>query len=198
MNWLKSRMESAYWSPSNDSVVSNEDSTSRTFHRTTSAQVSAAVLPTRGKPFRPVLLLRKKSGPLLKLTFWKHLGRWKFCYVCLCACEKYNISLICTELEKIRGEKLIFKKFGPFRPCLYRTKSAKIRPQLCPAALLFIRPFLSYAAQQSASWQHWSEAAGLTSGTGIRCSGITIRTLETLEAKRHWHSFSLIFGFIRR
>ena len=41
MNWLKSKMsESSYWSPSTDSVLSNEDSSTRTFHRTTSAQVT--------------------------------------------------------------------------------------------------------------------------------------------------------------
>jgi len=41
VNWLKSKMaESSYWSPSTDSVLSNEDSSTRTFHRTTSAQVT--------------------------------------------------------------------------------------------------------------------------------------------------------------
>jgi hypothetical protein len=49
-------------------------------------------------------------------------------------------------------KKLFFMKLGPF--C---TKSAKIWQQLCPAALLFIRPFLSYAAEKSASWQHCSQ-----------------------------------------
>jgi len=37
VNWLKSKMEGTYWS---DSVLSNEDSNNRTFHRTTSAQVT--------------------------------------------------------------------------------------------------------------------------------------------------------------
>ncbi len=41
-------------------------------------------------------------------------GWWKFCYLCLRGWEKYNISWNVTELERIRGEKLIFKKFGPF------------------------------------------------------------------------------------
>eukprot|EP00090_Calanus_glacialis_P047045 TRINITY_DN9530_c0_g1_i3.p1 TRINITY_DN9530_c0_g1~~TRINITY_DN9530_c0_g1_i3.p1 ORF type:complete len:2633 (-),score=502.34 TRINITY_DN9530_c0_g1_i3:271-7929(-) len=41
VNWLKSKMsESSYWSPSTDSVLSNEDSSTRTFQRTTSAQVT--------------------------------------------------------------------------------------------------------------------------------------------------------------
>jgi len=37
VNWLKSKMEGSYWTDSNSS---NEDSTNRTFHRTTSAQVT--------------------------------------------------------------------------------------------------------------------------------------------------------------
>ena len=43
VNWLKSKMSesvSSYWSPSSDSILSNEDSTTRTFQRTTSAQVT--------------------------------------------------------------------------------------------------------------------------------------------------------------
>jgi hypothetical protein len=117
VNWLKSRMESAYWSPSNDSVVSNEDSTSRTFHRTTSAQVSVAMLPTLGKTFRPVRAAEKKIQFPTKFYFLK--GLW--------ADENF---VICVYVE-------VRPLFGPV--C---TKSAKIRPQLCPAALLFIRSFL--------------------------------------------------------
>ena len=42
VNWLKSKMteSSSYWSPGSDSVLSNEESSTRTFHRTTSAQVN--------------------------------------------------------------------------------------------------------------------------------------------------------------
>ena len=42
VNWLKSKMteSSSYWSPGSDSVLSNEESSTRTFHRTTSAQVT--------------------------------------------------------------------------------------------------------------------------------------------------------------
>ena len=49
VNWLKSKMASdsssssttsSYWTPSSDSILSNEDSTTRTFQRTTSAQVT--------------------------------------------------------------------------------------------------------------------------------------------------------------
>ncbi len=57
---------------------------------------------------------RKKSGHPLNLAFRRHLGWSKFCYSCLLTWEKYNISLICTELYIIKVEKLIFKKFDPF------------------------------------------------------------------------------------
>ena len=42
VNWLKSKMteSSSYWSPGSDNVLSNEESSTRTFHRTTSAQVN--------------------------------------------------------------------------------------------------------------------------------------------------------------
>ena len=41
VNWLKSKMsESSYWSAAPDSLLSNEDSSTRTFQRTTSAQVT--------------------------------------------------------------------------------------------------------------------------------------------------------------
>ncbi len=90
----------------------------------------------------------KKIRPPTYLTFWRHLGRWKFCFLWLPAWEKYkNFFLICTEVERIRGEKLTFRRFGPLSAL-----SVQIRPELCLAALLFIRPFLSYAAEESASW----------------------------------------------
>ena len=45
VNWLKSKMteSSSYWSPGSDSVLSNEESSTRTFHRTTSAQVNISL-----------------------------------------------------------------------------------------------------------------------------------------------------------
>jgi hypothetical protein len=49
-------------------------------------------------------------------------------------------SLICTELGRIRGVKLTFKKFCPFSS------------QNCPKFGYSFRPFLNYAAQKSASW----------------------------------------------
>jgi hypothetical protein len=42
------------------------------------------------------------------------------------------------------------------------SKPAKIRPQICPAAPLIIRPLFTFAAEQSASWQHWTPRARVT------------------------------------
>ena len=43
---MKSKMteSSSYWSPGSDSVLSNEESSTRTFHRTTSAQVNLKLI----------------------------------------------------------------------------------------------------------------------------------------------------------
>ncbi len=49
--------------------------------------------------------------------------------------------------------------------CTFCSKSAKIRPQICPAGPLFIRPFLTNAAQQSDSWQHWLWDPGVAGST---------------------------------
>ncbi len=54
-----------------------------------------------------IRLLRKKFGPLINLTFWRHLGWVKILLF-------VSSALICTELERIRGEKQIFKNLGPF------------------------------------------------------------------------------------
>jgi hypothetical protein len=53
--------------------------------------------------------------------------------------SKQQIKVSAVKLDPI---------FGPF--C---SKLAKIQPQNCPAAPLFIWPFLAYAAEQSDSWQ---------------------------------------------
>jgi hypothetical protein len=37
-----------------------------------------------------------------------------FCVILRWTVQYFNISLICTELERIRGEKVIFQKFYPF------------------------------------------------------------------------------------
>ena len=46
---MKSKMteSSSYWSPGSDSVLSNEESSTRTFHRTTSAQVNFKLISKR-------------------------------------------------------------------------------------------------------------------------------------------------------
>ncbi len=46
-----------------------------------------------------------------------------------------------------------FLKFGPFSAFSVQNWP-KFGPQICKAAQLFIRPFLTYAVEQSASWQH--------------------------------------------
>jgi hypothetical protein len=83
-----------------------------------------------------------------------------------------DISLICTELDRIRGEKLIFKKFGPFSAL-----SVQNRPKLDGSffhSVLF--EFCGRTIGQLATLN--SAAAGFTSGTSIQCSGITIRTVQ--------------------
>jgi hypothetical protein len=86
--------------------------------------------------------LKKKSDSLLNLTFLKAFGLiYDEILLSVSTClGKYNNSLICTELERVRGEKLIFKKFRTFS-ALSAPNRPKIRPQFCPAALLFIGPF---------------------------------------------------------
>ncbi len=81
--------------------------------KTQCCQLLAKLSGQSGGKIRP---LWKKFGPLLNLTFWRHLGWWMMkILLSVPTCPgKYNISLICTELERVRGEKLNFKKFGPF------------------------------------------------------------------------------------
>ena len=105
----------------------SQHSSSRSNTKSTQSQTadSLSVLPTLDKPFRQssgkIRPLRKKSGPQLNLTFWRHLGRWKFCYLCLYAWKKYNISLICcTELERISGKNKVLRSSATFRPSLYK------------------------------------------------------------------------------
>ncbi len=56
----------------------------------------------------------------------------------------------------------MFPNSPPFRPFL--VKSVPIRPLSGPTAHFFIRPLLSYVAEQSASWQYWLQ---LCSGMGL-------------------------------
>ncbi len=66
---------------------------------------------------------------------------------------KYKISLICLEFERIRGGKLIFFNFGPFSALSVQNRTKFgcrfVQPHLFYLALL------SYAAEQSASRQHY-------------------------------------------
>jgi hypothetical protein len=56
----------------------------------------------------------KKIRTLFNLTYFlKAFGRLKICFLCLRALGKVSHILICTELDRIRGEKTIFKKFSP-------------------------------------------------------------------------------------
>ncbi len=85
------------------------------------------VLQSLGRTFRPVLgkirPLRKKSGPLNYLNFWRHLDLRKKLSVSLCV-AKVSYFFDFPELQKIRGRKQSFKKFNPgsahFRPFLYK------------------------------------------------------------------------------
>jgi hypothetical protein len=80
------------------------------------------------------ILLREKTKFLLFEGIWAD-ENFLICFF---------VPGIYKELERIRIRvKLIFKEFGPLFS-LFCTKSPKIWLQLCPATLLFIRPFLSY------------------------------------------------------
>jgi hypothetical protein len=67
------------------------------------------------------------------------------CFLCLGALEKFNIFLMCTELERVREENLIFQKLCPISaPSVQNWPNCGCR----------FWPFLSYAAKKSAKWQH--------------------------------------------
>ena len=62
---MKSKMteSSSYWSPGSDSVLSNEESSTRTFHRTTSAQVNIKlIIAKRDREREKRKRRRKKKG----------------------------------------------------------------------------------------------------------------------------------------
>ncbi len=78
--------------------------------------------------------------PPVIFTFWKAFGlKKKTVSVYIYEWEKYNISWTLLEFER---SKTNFS--APFRPFLYKI--------LCVRSA-FIRPLLSYVAEQSASWQ---------------------------------------------
>jgi hypothetical protein len=88
----------------------------------------------------------KKIRPTTKFNFLKAFGWMKVLFfLCLGALEKFNISLMCTELERVRGENLIFQKLCPI---------SAPSVQNWPKCGCRFWPFLSYAAKKSAKWQH--------------------------------------------
>jgi hypothetical protein len=88
----------------------------------------------------------KKIRPTTKFNFLKAFGWMKIlCFLCLGALEKFNIFLMCTELERVREENLIFQKLCPISaPSVQNWPNCGCR----------FWPFLSYAAKKSAKWQH--------------------------------------------
>ncbi len=76
-----------------------------------------------GSPAEKFGRWEKISGPLQNLAFWRHLAWWKFCYLCLRAREKYNISLICTELDGIKGDNFILRNPASFWPFLSKIEN---------------------------------------------------------------------------
>ncbi len=66
-----------------------------------------------------------------------------------------NVSNSLQNFQASPREKKLWAVRPLFRPL--STKSAKMRPQICPAALPFIRPLLSYAAERYRGqyMHHW-------------------------------------------
>jgi hypothetical protein len=92
------------------------------------------VLPTLGKTFRP---FRQKNSVAEKkirppTNFLTGFEMMTIFYLCLGAWKKFKISLICIELERIKGEKLSALNVENWK---------KIQPQLCPALYFLFSPF---------------------------------------------------------
>jgi hypothetical protein len=62
-----------------------------------------------------------------------------------------NKTKFLSHVSKNKGKNLlrIQALFGPFW-----VNPAKIRPQIFPAAYIFIQPLVSFAAEESASWKY--------------------------------------------
>ncbi len=73
-----------------------------------------------------------KIRPLLNLTYWRHLGGWKFCYFVATCLGKV---LICRELERISGEKQISEVWPLF--CPFCTKWPKFGRRCVRLLFLF-------------------------------------------------------------
>jgi hypothetical protein len=108
-----------------------------------------------GQIGRKIWPLRKKFGPLVNFPFRRHFAfRNKTIFVYVSRKSTIVLRLAYNDNREKKSRKTNFPEVrplvGPF--C---TKSAKIRPQIWgPAALLFIQPLLSYAAEYLASCQH--------------------------------------------
>ncbi len=84
------------------------------------------------------LAVRNKTRSPSNFPFFKEFGLKKnSTYFCLCEWENNNNSWKSLELERIRKGKQCVQSSAPFS-----SESAEVKPQICPAAPLFIRPFL--------------------------------------------------------
>jgi hypothetical protein len=116
------------------------------------------VLPTLCRTFRPIQkkisAADEKFGPPVSVSLFE--GIWALKKKnCLCECENNNILGHFPRDREDKRRETILLKFGPFS-ALFVQNRPKIWPQNCPAAPLFIRPFLTYVSEQSANWQRLS------------------------------------------
>ncbi len=79
----------------------------------------------------------KKFGPFVKITYWNYFIKLRLNFEAM--------------LVHIKGKNILRIRalFGPFWE-----NPAKIRLQIFPATYIFIRPLLSFAAEESASWKY--------------------------------------------
>jgi hypothetical protein len=91
--------------------------------------------------------MRKNPAPYF-LTICRHIRMKKKKIICVTVHVRVRSIYYFFDLARItenkRGKQTL-KKFGPFRHFLY--KIGQIWLQICPVALLFIRPLLIYAAE---------------------------------------------------
>jgi hypothetical protein len=98
---------------------------------------------------------RKKFCPWVIFPFWRNLAEEKIFFFCV----SVEITIFLGHFPRIKKDKrretilLQIRPFWPFSAHFVQNQP-KNRRQNFPAASLFIQPFLTYAAEQSASWQH--------------------------------------------
>jgi hypothetical protein len=102
-------------------------------------------------------------------NFLKKFGPKNTIFVCVWVGKFLGTSL---ELERIWGGKTIFIKFGPFS-ALFVQSRPKFGRRFGQAAPLFIRPFLTYVAEQSASWQSCCKRAAVRT-RGKNAAGLSL------------------------